>query len=647
MTVPMRTGVSSLDAGDGARPMSSNARANGQPDRGLWARRHNQALVALARHVWHEHCTLDKAFRLICETAAQTLEVERVNIWRLDIEQRRLLCVHAYSLGTHEHNPAGFEESLDFDSAYGVLLDEVRVIDAADVARDATLSASQAALGDYLRRHRIRSLLDAPIRSEGELLGVVCHEHVNGPRTWSPEDEAFAGSIGDYVAMAYEISRRREAENRLRYLELHDRETDLPNRDHLLEVAHNALRPTHGDDTGLAAIHLQVDAPPPPGTRRDDPAADELGLLVAIAEQLRGELGETVTLARVRDDAFALLPHRHLHETEALSLAERCIELVQASVAANGMGHAGVSVGIAFSRDLAAPSADALLRNAELASQRARRHGRNRCEVFDAEHHRGLLSRMRTEQALRDAFAEQRLLVYFQPEVDLDGQRWRAAEALLRWRDEDGLVRAAADFIEIAEASGLIVPVGRWVLNEACRAARTWPARDGVAPVVRVNVSGRQFEQAGLVADVASALAEHGLPPERLCLELTETALLRDQASAAETLSRLRTLGVGVALDDFGTGYSSLAYLKHLPIDAIKLDQSFVAGLPADQYDLAIVQAVVGLARQMRIDVVAEGVETQAQADCLRGCGIARAQGFLFAPAMPAETLQLRLAEGR
>ncbi|MEP6632670.1 MAG: sensor domain-containing phosphodiesterase [Luteimonas sp.] len=627
--------------------MSSNALASGHPDRGVWARRHNHALVALARRVWHEQCTLGDAFALICETAADTLEVERVNIWRLDAEQRRLLCVHAYERSAHRHNPPGFEESLEYDSLYGELLQEVRVIDAADVSRHTATSAPQASLGDYLQRHRIRSLLDAPIRSEGELLGVVCHEHSNGPREWTPEDEAFAGSIGDYVAMAYEISRRREAENRLRYLELHDPETDLPNRDHLLEVAHSALRPMHGGDTGLAAIHLQIDAPSASGTRAGDPSADEIGVLVAIAEQLHSELGESVTLARVRDDAFALLPHRHLHETEALSLAEHCIELVRSSAATSGAAHAVVSVGIAFSRDLAAPSADALLRNAELASQRARRSGRNRCEVFDAEHHRGLLARMRTEQALRDAFAEQRLLVYFQPEVDLSNQRWHAAEALLRWRDEDGLVHAAAEFIDVAEASGLIVPVGRWVLNEACRAARAWPSRDGHALVVRVNVSGRQFEQAGLVADVASALAEHGLAPQRLCLELTETALLRDPASAADTLARLRALGIGVALDDFGTGYSSLAYLKHLPIDALKLDQSFVAGLPADQYDFAIVQAVVGLARQMRIDVVAEGVETQAQSDCLRDCGISRAQGFLFAPPMSGETLQVRLEEGK
>src|SRR5688500_7602490 len=301
--------------------MSQRQAGNRQDDRrqdaGAWARRHNHALVALARRVWSEDCTLDDALALICETAAETLEVERVNVWRLQSRPRLLRCVHAYERSSGAHNPPGFDEAFDDDSEYGRRLDEVRVIDAVDVAQDATLSASDAALGDYIKRHRIRSLLDAPIRSEGELLGVVCHAHVDGPRRWTPEDAAFAASIGDYIAMAWEISRRRAAERRLRYLALHDPHTDLPNRDHLLEVARSALRPLHDgpahhDDCGLAAIHLHVDA-------SAHERADEV--LVGIADALRRTFGKTATLARVRDDAFALLPHRHLHETEALDLA--------------------------------------------------------------------------------------------------------------------------------------------------------------------------------------------------------------------------------------------------------------------------------------------------------------------------------------
>lgn len=616
--------------------MTANAGHPRHSERSARALRHNHALVALARRVWSDDCTLQTAIALICQVAAETLEVERVNVWRVDRGGSRLRCVHAYLRSEDRHNPDGFDETLSIDREYGEQLEDVRVIDIADVRADDTV-ADDDSLQAYFTRHRVQSLLDAPVRSQGELLGVVCHEQVGCARMWTPEDEAFAGSIGDYVAMAYEISRRREAESRLRYIERHDPQTDLPNRDHLLEVAHSALRPMHENDGGLVAVHLQVELPLealPDGDARQR-------LLTAVADRLREATGEAATLARVREDAFAVIPHRHLPEVEALALAERCIDLVQA-----GFDHGGalpqpatVSAGIAFSRDLVAPSADTLLRNAENASLRARQTGFNRCEVFDADRHRGLLERLRTEQALREAFAAGDLVLHYMPEIDLRDGRWRAAEALLRWRTPDGRVVPAGEFIEVAESSGLIVRLGRWVLLEACHAAMRWPARGGVAPMLRVNVSARQFEQAGLITDVQIALTDSGLPPQRLCLELTETLLLRDQQTAGRTLARLRALGVHVALDDFGSGYCSLGYLKHLPIDTLKIDRGFTAGLPGNRADLAIVQAVAQLAHTLGIDVVGEGVETRAQAECLQDCNIFAVQGWLYSPAIDNDAL--------
>jgi EAL domain-containing protein (putative c-di-GMP-specific phosphodiesterase class I) len=383
-------------------------------------------------------------------------------------------------------------------------------------------------------------------------------------------------------------------------------------------------------------IHLQID--PPAGNEGIDIDGFHR-FLVDCADHLRELTADNAALARVREDAFAIIPHRHLREVEALELAERCIDLVQSDAAAPQGYPATVTAGIAFSRDLAAPSADALLRNAENASLRARSSGLGRCKIFNADRHRDLLERMRLEQSLRDAFTDGRLLLHYMPEIDLHDGHWRSAEALLRWRNDEGRVVPAGEFIEAAESSGLIVRLGRWVLLEACSAAMRWPARDGVAPLLRVNVSARQFEETGLASDVDSALAESGLPPERLCLELTETLLLRDSDTAAKTLARIRALGVRVALDDFGTGYCSLSYLKRLPIDTIKIDRGFTAGLPQDRADLAIVRALVGLAKDLDIDVVGEGVETQAQADCLRECGIRAVQGWLYSPAIDNDAL--------
>ncbi|TWT22353.1 sensor domain-containing phosphodiesterase [Luteimonas marina] len=614
--------------------MSPSGQASARIDRGAWARRHNHALVSLARRVWQDDCTLENAFALICETAAETLEIERVNIWQHDPGAGLLQCLHHYERSSGRHVLPEEDATLRVGGEYGAALDKVRVINLTAVERD----GDDTGLGDYLRRHGISSLLDAPVRSAGELLGVICHEHVGPPRIWTPEDQAFAGSIGDYVAMAYEIDRRRRLEGRVRYLELHDPHTNLPNRDHLLEVVHSALRPMHGGDNGLVAIHLNLDASP-----HDGDAGHEL--LVEAATRLRRVLDGAATLARVRGNAFAVLPHRHLHETEALNLAERCIDIVQSHLDQSGTATI-VTGGIAFSRDLAAPSADNLLRNAETASQEARNGRHGRCEIFDAEHHRGLVTRLRLERTLREAFEAGQMQVHFQPEVELASGRWVAAEALLRWIDGEGRCRAAQEFVDIIEASGLIVPIGRWMLHEACRLARRWPVGKGIGPKLRVNLSARQFEQASLVADVTDALAESGLQPGRLCLELTESALLPDVAVAAQTLTRLRELGISVALDDFGTGYSSLAYLKRLPIDVLKLDRSFIAGLPDDPYDLAIVQAIAGLARKTGLGIVAEGVETQAQAQALRECGVERGQGYLFSEPVHNEALMRGFAAG-
>lgn len=594
-------------------------------DGGSSARRHNQALVALARQCWTGRQSLEWALARICETSADVLEVDRVNVWRLHPGHGVLRCIHAYDRRSGEHNYPGYDEALDADSEYGRRLDQVRVIDAADVHRDPGLSTLRA----YFGRHQVASLLDAPVRGEGALAGVVCHEQIGHPRAWSKVEQAFAASIGDYVAMVTEIHRRHDAERRLRYLELHDAQTNLPNRDHLLEVAHSALRPAGSSEPAVTAIHLQVDL-------GDD---DRGSALVAVAAALRGGMGEEATLARVRDDAFALVPHRSLREADALALAGRCVELVER--AGDGRGGLRAVAGIAFSHDLAAPSADMLLRNAELASHRARSLGRlDRCEVFDAGRHRALVERMHLERALREAHQEGRLHVHYQPLARLADGRILGAEALLRWRDDANQWRPTGEVIDVAEASGLIVPLGRWLLGVACRAAAAWPPSASGPLTLAVNISARQLEQPGLVADVAAALEASGLAPGRLWLELTETALLADAPFAIATLERLRELGVQVALDDFGTGQSSLARLRHLPIDGLKVDRGFVADLPGDPLDMAIMAAIATVAAKAGLKVVAEGIERAEQVQAVMDCGISLGQGYHFGRPVPEAELR-------
>src|SRR5688572_12884612 len=529
--------------------------------------RYTRALVELTRAVWHPDCTLKDAFAVICTTAARAMRVERVNIWRLVPKPLRLECVYAYVSSLDEHAPAEALESLPMDGEYLDFLQVVRALDAADVEIDPSTATSHGALREYLRRHSICSLLDAPVRLEGELVGVICHEHVGAVRAWTAEEVAFAGSMGDFVAMAIEIDRRRQAESRLAHLRLHDPVTDLPNRDYLVERVRERLATPHDVQQPVAVVHVHIALPYGAAMQAGAPTVEDV--MAELATRLRAAVGEHGALARVRADGFAILSHRDVPEREVIGIAERCVDAVRDVSGWHGV-EASAAVGVAFSRDLEQGDPRVLLRNAELASERAGRHGRHRFEVFDIDQHRALVERLRMEQALRDALAQEDFQVQYQPEFDLGSSRWVGAEALVRWRQPGGLLGAAA-FIDIAETSGLILPLGRYVLHQACLDACSWPVQEPPL-VLRVNVSAQQFAAPGLVDDVAAALAACGLPPERLRLEVTETTLMHDTGDALRTMARLKALGVGLAVDDFDTGYSSLAYLKTFPIDAIKVE---------------------------------------------------------------------------
>jgi EAL domain-containing protein (putative c-di-GMP-specific phosphodiesterase class I) len=273
--------------------------------------------------------------------------------------------------------------------------------------------------------------------------------------------------------------------------------------------------------------------------------------------------------------------------------------------------------------------------------------GRNRFEIFDENLRTEVDERIGTEAALRRAVPDQQLVVHYQPEVLLEDGRIVGVEALVRWNHPDRGLLGPPSFIALAEESGLISDIGRFVLADACRQVGQWTRLYPDVPLtLRVNVSGRQLAQPSLLRDITGALSDADLAPDRLCLEITETALMTDIETTIRMLRWIRELGVRLAIDDFGTGYSSLGYLERFPVDALKIDRSFVAGLGADPKSAAIVRTLVSLAHVLDLDVVAEGVETDAQASLLRTLGCARAQGFRFAPALAPEDLEPLLRTG-
>jgi diguanylate cyclase (GGDEF)-like protein len=411
--------------------------------------------------------------------------------------------------------------------------------------------------------------------------------------------------------------------------------TGLPRRLLLMSSLQSALHRLERAGGNVAVLFVDLD--------RFKVVNDSLGhhagdrLLLAVTERLRKAVRRHEMPARFGGDEFVLVCEDVRDVQDAIAVAERLLKaLAQPFEFQDGTAFIAGSIGIALTSDPQASPSD-LIRDADAAMYRAKEAGGARWSVFDQIVRDRAVARQATEAALRSAIDAGELVVHFQPEIAVATGEMVGVEALVRWaRPGQGLV-APGDFIPIAEETGLIVPIGAWVMREACTQAVE--RFDDGKVVVRVNVSARQLAEPGLTSTVAEALAVSGLPPERLCLEVTESVVLEDGDRCVAALQGLRDIGVGVSLDDFGTGYCSLSYLRRLPIDSLKIDRSFVRGLGAEADDDSIVTSVIDLARSLGVSVVAEGVETEDQLAGLRARGCDTVQGFLFAKPGPASAI--------
>ncbi|GAC1348508.1 MAG: hypothetical protein NVSMB18_36900 [Acetobacteraceae bacterium] len=297
------------------------------------------------------------------------------------------------------------------------------------------------------------------------------------------------------------------------------------------------------------------------------------------------------------------------------------------------------SIGIAVS-DAGREHADSLLRDADVAMYQAKSGGRGRYVMFDPSMHVDSLARLELENELRNALDHQELRVHYQPIVMMESGDFSEVEALVRWQHPTRGLVSPGEFIPLAEDTGLIIPIGMWVLEEACRQVAAWHEKFPTKPplTLSVNLSPRQFQQPSLVADVAAALGNSGLPASCLKLEITESVIMRDAETTIRTLWELKDLGLHLAVDDFGTGYSSLSYLKRLPLDVLKIDRSFVSGIGINQEDTAIIQAIMAMAKSLNLKVTGEGIETAEQATLLGEWGCDRGQGYLFSKPLDSQT---------
>ncbi|HEY8489573.1 MAG TPA: EAL domain-containing protein [Dehalococcoidia bacterium] len=446
-------------------------------------------------------------------------------------------------------------------------------------------------------------------------------------------------AVGGVVVNYRDITERRALEEQLTHQAFHDPLTGLANRALFRDRVEHALARSGRYGKGVAVLFLDLDGFKTVNDSLGHAAGDQM--LVAVAGRLRASLRPADTAARLGGDEFAVMLEE-AGEEEAVRAARRILETLRSPFTLQGKEvFVGASIGIAVAaggRD----GADEVLRNADVAMYAAKGRGKGRYEIFEPGMHARAVARLNLEADLRRAIQREEFSLFYQPVVSLADGRVVGVEALLRWRHPTRGLVPPGDFVPFAEETGLILPIGQWVLEEACRQTRRWQEARPDAPslMASVNLSARQLQHGGLVEQVMRALDGAGLRPEHLVLEITESVVMSDAEATIRRLRQLKELGVLIAIDDFGTGYSSLSYLRRFPIDVLKIDKSFVDGVGSAADESALASAIIGLGHTLRLQTVAEGIEEPGQVAELRALGCDLGQGFYFAPPMPAEEVE-------
>jgi diguanylate cyclase (GGDEF)-like protein/PAS domain S-box-containing protein len=478
------------------------------------------------------------------------------------------------------------------------------------------------------------------LQKEGFIANVETEgRRKNGQPVWVLENESYVkaepGRPATLMGTFVDITDWKRAEAEVQHFAYHDSLTGLPNRLLFKDRIDVALAKARYSREPLMVLVVNVD--------RFKMVNDSLGHKTgdALLQQIGARLGRTVhdgdTVSRLGGDEFLILMPGMGGPGSVPAIAGKILDAFKQPFEVDGREiFVTVSIGISLFPD-DGDDADTLIHSAETAMNRVKREGRDSYRLYTAEMNARARERMKLETSLRRALERMEFLIYYQPQVNLATGRITGAEALLRWSRGEKAIVPPAEFIHVLEETGLIVPIGMWVLQTACQQLRDWRRAGATELRMAVNLSGRQFQQLDLVEKVRQSCAETGIPPDCLVLEITESVAMEDAAGSLAKLTELKNLGVSLALDDFGVGYSSLSYLKRFPIDLLKIDQSFVKGLHVDPKDAALGVAAIAMAHGLHLTVIAEGVENEAQRDFLKAHGCDAIQGYLTGRPVPPE----------
>jgi diguanylate cyclase (GGDEF)-like protein len=573
----------------------------------------------------------------VLRSTAEVLDVSTASFWRLSREPDALRCEALFDRTADRflRDWVGRDfPSARFPAYFAQLMNRQPVV--VNDTRTSRLTTMFAGDPDW---SSVRALLDIPILVEGAVAGVLCLQH-RETRFWDEDDVGFGNTTGLMLALSMEAAQRQEAETRIEHLAWYDALTGLPNRNLLRETMRDLIMTASNRKRRMAAMLIDLD--------RFKDVNDTLGHLVgdalikSAAEVLRETVGEDGTVARLGGDEFVVLVSEFVHRQEVALLAARIAQaLHRTDLVPNIDTQVSASIGVALfpehGRDMST-----LLKNADAAMYQAKRDGRNQFSFFNPIRYERAAREVQLGIELVKAVQSDnpQFICEYQPQIEMSSGRVVGLEALIRWNHPVHGMLTPDRFIGVAEVSGLSERITRWVLNEVCSQINRWRmVKPDFDVPVAVNVAGREMGSTALPILVRSALLKHSIEPRLIVLEITERTLVRESEINNDVLAELASLGVGLVLDDFGTGYSMLGYLKRMPIHSLKIDQSFIEGIPADPDSRAIVHAMLAVARHFRLKVVAEGVESQDQVDYMREIGCEFAQGFFYSRAISGETI--------
>jgi len=581
------------------------------------------------------------------EISAKTLGIGRVSIWLYNEDASAIECKDLYILKEDEH-VSGLSLEKSMFPAYFKALQKSRTMVVDNAREDArTCEFTQS----YLEPLGIHSMLDIPIIQDGVLLGVVCHEALDEVHQWSLQEQEFAITLANNLALSFEIKKRREVQIQLKnqtdlldYKAHHDALTGLPNRTLFMDRLDQSMKKSRRNNKKIALLFIDLDK----FKEINDSFGHEAGdmVLKVLAQRFQEQIREGDTLARIGGDEFTLIIDDVKEIKLVIDIVQKLLQCARDGISIEAKELlVTLSIGISiYPND--GNTVDVLMRNADAAMYKAKQEGRNTYQYYTQEMTEHAVQRIVLEAKLREAIEEDNLMVYYQPQYNGLNDTLVGMEALIRWKGENGQMVYPDVFIPLAEETGLIIPLDRWVMQKTIEQFSLW-YEAGLKPgKLSLNLAMKQLAQDDFIPFVSTLLSKHSDSIDWLQFEITEGGIMEDPEASIMKLEEIKKMGIKLAVDDFGTGYSSLSYLKKLPIDTLKIDRAFIKDLPDDEEDKAISKAIIALAKSLHLNVIAEGVETLEQKQFLLEHGCNWIQGYYYSPAISVQEMSKSLKEG-